>query len=221
MKRIGTGCVVHNTNKIGLFGGTFDPIHLGHLHGAIELKNRFNLDRIIFIPASIPPHKKSLKIAGTIHRLEMIRLAIKNHSDFVVSDSEIKRHGTSYSIDTISYFKSTLSKDTHLLFIIGYDAFLELHTWKFPEKVLNSISFIIMARPNESCYDSKMMKSTLNKYLSSKFSQDSHEHGNSNKNTIFFADIPLLNISSTKIRSLIKEDRSVKDLVCNILLMQL
>ena len=91
--------------RIGLFGGTFDPIHIGHLRAATEVKQGFNLDQIVFIPAALPPHKTQEAVTDAADRLKMVELAVSGHTGFTVSDLELKRSGPSYSIDTIDHFK--------------------------------------------------------------------------------------------------------------------
>ncbi|HOJ43890.1 MAG TPA: nicotinate (nicotinamide) nucleotide adenylyltransferase, partial [Syntrophorhabdaceae bacterium] len=112
--------------KIGLFGGTFDPIHIGHLRAAEEIREMYFLDVIYFIPVYIPPHKREKKIADYEDRVSMIRLSIKGNRFMKLSDIEIKRGGVSYSYDTIRYFED---KFKDIYFIIGVDAFSEINTW--------------------------------------------------------------------------------------------
>ena len=96
--------------RIGLLGGSFDPIHNGHLELANWVKNKLSLNRIIFIPAAVPPHKQNVKLTDSKHRYRMVEIAIENYSDFEISDVELKRNGISYTIDTIFYFKEIFWK---------------------------------------------------------------------------------------------------------------
>jgi nicotinate-nucleotide adenylyltransferase len=93
--------------RIGLFGGTFDPIHFGHLRAALEVKEGFDLDQIVLIPAAVPPHKTDRQVTDAADRLRMAEMAVKGNSVFTVSDIELKRSGPSYSIDTIDHFKKS------------------------------------------------------------------------------------------------------------------
>ncbi len=200
--------------RIGLFGGTFNPVHIGHISVSENLKAYFNLDKIIMIPAYIPPHKKSEEIADIDHRLAMLRIATKKHPFFSISEIEIDRKGVSYSIDTISYFKAKYDKKK-LFFIIGYDAFIELHTWKSYEKLPETISFIVMPRRADSRFEPDKMIIDLNRYLKIdlgfgyEFDKSRSAYIHKKKKNIFFADIPSPNISSTQIRSCIKRDKDI------------
>ncbi len=132
--------------NIGLFGGTFNPIHRCHLLVAGEIQKRMDLDQILFIPSGSPPHKKGEEILQAQHRLEMVRLAIRSHKKFSVSDIEIDRLGKSYTVDTIDSLNATHSQKDQLYFIIGLDAFLEFSTWKDPSRLLSLCHFIVISR---------------------------------------------------------------------------
>lgn len=131
--------------NIGIYGGTFNPIHIGHLIAAEEVLNLFELDKIIFIPVGTPPHKQHKNLASAYDRYEMIKLAISGNYKFEVSDIEIKREGYTYTYDTLMELKSIYPKDK-LHFIIGYDAFKDSDTWKMADKVYEMVSFIVVNR---------------------------------------------------------------------------
>jgi len=136
------------TLKIGLFGGSFDPIHLGHLQLAQWTHKKLSLDRIVFIPAATPPHKLAIKLTDASHRLRMIRLAIKNYAGFEVSDVELKRSGISYTIDTILYFQRTFKlKKENLFVIIGADSLVDFPNWKDPDRILQNCQIVVLQRP--------------------------------------------------------------------------
>lgn len=132
--------------KIGLLGGTFNPIHLGHLHLALEVHSRLSLDEIILIPTGIPPHKLDEELASPADRYEMVRLAIEPYPHLKVSDIEIRRPDRSYTIDTVRALKRK-SPDESYFFIIGLDAFMELESWKEPLALLESVHFVVVSRP--------------------------------------------------------------------------
>jgi len=129
--------------QIGLFGGTFNPIHRCHLLVAEEIQKRMDLDQILFIPTGSPPHKKGGEILQSRHRLEMVRLAIRSHKKFSLSNIEVDRLGESYTVDTIDSLNLTHYRRDHLYFIIGLDAFLEFSTWKDPSRLLSLCHFQI------------------------------------------------------------------------------
>ena len=139
--------------RIGLFGGTFNPIHNGHLWAALEVKSGFNLDQIYLIPAAVPPHKTPGMVANAADRLRMIHLAIADLSGIAVADVELRRPGPSYTIDTVKHFKHTLKKGSRIYLVMGLDAFLEINTWKSYKELLEQIAFIVVARPSEASPD--------------------------------------------------------------------
>ena len=133
--------------KVGIFGGTFNPIHKGHLEIAEEIRDFFSLDYVIFIPAGIPPHKENKDIVESHHRLRMTELAVEGHKYFKVSPVEVESPDISYSVNTLKMLKKELGDDTELYFIVGLDAFLEIHTWKNVDELLTLCNFIVMERP--------------------------------------------------------------------------
>ncbi len=132
--------------QIGIFGGTFNPIHRCHLLVAEEIRQRMVLDLILFIPAGEPPHKEGEEILAARHRLEMVRLAIQSHKGFLVSDLEVTRPGKSYAVETVEALYSTSYRGDELFFIIGLDAFLEIATWKNASHLLSLCHFIVISR---------------------------------------------------------------------------
>jgi nicotinate-nucleotide adenylyltransferase len=200
--RTGTG-----ERKIGLFGGTFNPIHLGHLRGAEEIREAFGLQEVIFIPAALPPHKMTEEIIQAHHRLEMVKRATRKNSQFSASDVELKRKGKSYSIDTIRYFREKF-KDS-LYFILGRDAFVEIETWKDFQNLFSLCNFIIMVRPGS------IQASPIPGALASAFRYDQGISGwvHDSGNVVFCKEINFLEISSTKVRELVEKRGSIKYLV--------
>jgi len=205
--------------RIGLFGGTFNPIHIGHLHAIQAVKEKFALDQSCVIPSAIPPHKKTHDIVDAKDRLEMVRLAISDYPYLSVSDVELKRSGPSFTIDTVNHFKSILSEDTMLYLIMGLDAFLEIDTWKSYTDFFMLISFIIMVRPGPGLDESSTDWKTIENYCKSKIS-DGYEFSttqscfiHADKKPIFIFDVNPIDISSTKIRKFIREKKSIQSMV--------
>ena len=200
--------------RIGLFGGTFNPIHSGHLRAAEKVQEAFALDKIYLIPAALPPHKEPGGVSDAKDRMEMTRLAVSNTPGVVVSNVELKRSGPSYTVDTVSHFKSKFPEDTELYFILGLDAFLEIDTWKSYMDLFHLISFIVMTRPDRSHRDAAMMWETLEAYIISnissgyRYSESKSCYVHNDKQPIFAIDVEPLDISSTHIRKLIKEGSS-------------
>ncbi|MFH0725852.1 MAG: nicotinate-nucleotide adenylyltransferase [Pseudomonadota bacterium] len=133
--------------RIGLFGGTFNPIHLGHLQAAKMVMERLSLTSLLFIPAAVPPHKALTGVVGAADRLEMIRLAISDQPGFSVSDVEINRAGPSYTIDTVTHFQSGAAGGEQYYLIVGLDAFLEIDTWNSYKTLMKTIPLVVLARP--------------------------------------------------------------------------
>lgn len=134
------------TGRIGLLGGTFNPIHSGHLALAQSAFEGFDLDKVVFIPCRKPPHKDAAPLASAEHRLAMLELAIEDDIRFEISRVEIEREGPSYSIDTVSWFAENYPGQ-ELFFIIGADTLPELHLWKDIDRLLEKCRFISFERP--------------------------------------------------------------------------
>lgn len=173
--------------KIALFGGTFNPVHIGHMAMAQVAMEKFGLDRVIFIPSNTPPHKTIKNLASARDRLQMTKQSVKGNPGFKVSDFEIKNPGKSYSIDTIKHFRKKFPKGTKLFFLIGEDGYAELDSWKKIDEILKSVTFIVVNRPG---YNAK--KGGV-RHLS--------------------VTMPGIDISSSYVRRRAKEGKSVKYLV--------
>ncbi len=184
--------------KYGIMGGTFDPIHVGHLVIAEEIRCKFKLDKVIFIPAGNPPHKDNSKITSGDHRYQMTLLATISNPYFDVSSIELDRKGITYTIDTIKELKKCCKDSAEFYFITGADSLLELSTWKEVDQLLNMCKFVAATRPGFQM--SKI--ETKVKELESKYSK-----------AIYTVSVPALQISSTDIRNRIKEGTTVKYLL--------
>src|ERR1700693_5773097 len=128
--------------RVGLFGGSFNPIHFGHLRAAEEVREMLKLDLVYFVPASSPPHKPEGELAPAEHRLQMVRLATKGNRHFMVSDVEVRRAGRSYTIDTVRHFLATLRAPSTLFLMMGTDAFAELEAWKDCDELVRQSSIV-------------------------------------------------------------------------------
>jgi len=137
----------------GLFGGTFNPFHNGHI-GIIEhVQKKYGLNKIFFIPSATPPHKPHLNLAPAKERFAMVRQSLKDHEGFVLSDKELIRKGPSFTIDTINEFKKEYGRNIKFFLLIGSDAFLDITTWKHKDKIFEAIQIIIMLRGNWKNYN--------------------------------------------------------------------
>ena len=136
--------------KIGILGGTFDPIHLGHLIIAEEARERLNLDEVLFIPTGQPWMKAGAHISPSRHRLEMTRLAIQSNPLFKVSAMEIERSGPSYTVDTLKDLREELPVSTQIFFILGLDSLKDLPRWKEPRKIVDLCTLVAITRPGSA-----------------------------------------------------------------------
>jgi nicotinate-nucleotide adenylyltransferase len=198
--------------KIGILGGTFNPIHYGHLAAAEEVRDRLKLDRILFIPSYLPPHKLEEDVPSAAERMEMVRLAISGNDHFEPSDLEIKRGGTSYTIDTIKTLRQTYA-DAELFFITGLDTFLEIQTWHDWETLLTLCCFVVLSRPGY-CFADMMkidfMRSAEKELTALDRGAMRHAVIGAGAFTVVLETVPLYDISSTGIRERVKEGRSIK-----------
>ena len=136
--------------KLGLLGGSFNPVHNGHLAIARQTREALGLDQVLFIPTSQPPHKPNGSLAPAQDRYEMVRMAIAADPVLAISDIEIRRPGKSYSIDTIRLLQQEYGAQTQLFFLIGLDAFLDFPSWRDPVILLELCQFVILSRPGLS-----------------------------------------------------------------------
>lgn len=198
--------------RLGLFGGTFNPIHYGHLRSAEEILESLALDRLLFIPAAQPPHKASGGITPFSTRLEMTRLAVEGHPVFEVSDIEGQRPGRSYSIETIRQFRARYAAAAEIFFIVGLDAILEINTWKDYRQLFTLCHFVVLDRPGSA---PKQLATVLQQEVHPQFSyqapQEAFLHPSGYQ--VFFRRTTLLEISSTRIRQLAGQGQSIRYLL--------
>lgn len=180
--------------KKAIFGGTFDPIHNGHLHIAYEALYKLNLDKVVFIPSGNPPHKQGEVTVNANLRYEMVYMAIREENKFEISDYEINKKDISYTYETLIYFNETYP-NTQWYFLTGVDCLMELETWKNLKGIMKMCKFIVFNRPGYNKNEIMQQKYILEKKY---------------ENEIIFLDIPLLEISSTEIRKSLRENRNIR-----------
>ncbi len=190
---------------IALFGGSFDPVHLGHLRIAEDIKEYYNFEKVVFIPTYLSP-LKSKHYSAAKDRLNMLKIAIKDCPYFDISDYEINKEGKSYTIDTVRYFKDIFGYNP--FFIVGSDAFLTLHKWKEPEELLKMTNFIVVNRDKDAIENIK-------NYLKERFNYNRIvlEKNFSPNPSVYLYKSRILEISSTEIRERVKNNLSIKFLV--------
>lgn len=200
--------------RIGILGGTFNPIHLGHLAAAEEVRGRLQLDSILFIPAFIPPHKQEDMPAAS-DRLEMVRRAIAGNPRFAVSDIEIRRGGMSFTIDTIDELRA-LHPGAKLYFITGCDSFMDVRTWRDWQRLLTLCTFVVLSR--EGCgFGGVTNLGFLDAREPDLRALDEGETTElaliKGDVTVLLERIPFYEISSTDIRRRVRSGRSIKYLL--------
>lgn len=205
--------------RIGLFGGTYNPIHFGHLRVATEVREAFGLDRVALIPAARPPHKRSGELASSTDRLQMLHLAVDNDPDMDISDVELRRKGPSYTVDTLAHYQGSHAADTRLFLIMGLDAMLEIDTWKAYRRLLASVPMIIISRPDPLYRSVTDGWQRLEHYLKTvvspayAFSDAEAAFVATGMAPIYILSVSALDISSTRIRKLVKSGLSIRYLV--------
>lgn len=133
--------------RVGVMGGTFDPIHVGHLTAAEWAREECRLDQVLFVPAGVPPHKEAAEVSPARHRLIMTELAVLANPAFAVSRVDVERRGKSYTVETIAALRKELPEGTELFFIMGADSLADIPTWHEPDRLLSSCQFIVTTRP--------------------------------------------------------------------------
>lgn len=133
--------------RVGVLGGTFDPIHIGHLFAAEEARIRLGLDRVLFVPAGLPPHKLHVDVTAVQDRLAMVELAIADNAAFFLSRVDVDRFGPSYTVDTLELLRDEYGSEVNLYFIMGSDSLAELLTWRKPERLIRLCRIVALTRP--------------------------------------------------------------------------
>lgn len=182
--------------RVGVIGGTFDPIHVGHLIMAEGARDVLGLRRVVFVPAGQPPHKRSSQISPAAHRLAMTRLAIAGNSFFTISRIDLERGGPSYTVDTIRLLHEAWGPDVQIYFLIGGDSLAELPTWYQPERLIETCQVVAIPRPG---HDPDLD------------ALDDQIPGASDR--IQILDLPLVDLSATEIRDRVRDQRTIRYLV--------
>jgi nicotinate-nucleotide adenylyltransferase len=199
----------------GLFGGTFNPLHNGHIDTLRVVRENFGLDRVYLIPCAVPPHKSSAGLAPGSDRLEMINASIRDIDGFFSSAMELERGGPSYTIDTVKEFKKRDTDGTITHLIIGSDAFLDITTWERYSAIFEETPVIVMTRPGsrnsfQEIAEFIQQKLSSGYCFSDKRNAFVHDKG---KQNISVAEVPLIDISSTRIRELVSSGKPFGHLV--------
>jgi nicotinate-nucleotide adenylyltransferase len=197
--------------RLGILGGTFDPIHLGHLRTAEEIGQELRLEKVYLIPSALPPHKTGDPVTPFHQRLAMARLAVSDSPLLEALDLEGRRTGFSYSIETLKEFHTLFSPDPELFFIIGVDAFLEIKSWKEYQNLFDYAHFVIIQRPGFQPEDLKPLLLDLGSEV--KETVEPNVITLPSGKTLIFMVPTLMDISSTRVRGMVMEDKSIRFLV--------
>ena len=197
--------------RLGILGGTFDPLHLGHLRAAESVREAMNLDEIVFIPSRTPPHKMRPGIASAEDRYRMVRNALEDEPTFTVSGVEVEREGPSYTIDTLSVLAKRHA-GAEIFFITGIDSFRDIQTWRRWEELLRSYAFIVHDRPGsdlETAYDA--VPEQMHSLMVEVSNEPVRREGRGG--IVYLLRTVTLDISSTEIRNMVGAGRSIRYLV--------
>lgn len=179
--------------RLGVFGGTFDPVHYGHLVAAEEVRYRLRLDKVLFVPAGMPPHKLDHDITPTRHRVAMLELAIASNPGFALSRVDIDRHGPCYTVDTLALLHEEYGPGTELFFLMGMDSLADLLTWKEPERLIRLAWLVVVGRPGFQADVNE-----LNRVLPGAAER------------ICIVDTPLMEVSSSDIRQRVQQGAPIR-----------
>lgn len=191
--------------RIALYGGTFDPVHLGHLAVARKVSQIFEIDELLFVPAWIAPHKRLREVTPALHRYAMLALATQEDPGLRVSRFELETPHRSYTVETLAHFESELGRDADLFFVMGADSWSEIQTWKDWKRLLTTTNHIVMTRPGYEL-DVVAMSEEVQGRIVDKRTSSRKEAAAPGKH-IFLSDAVQLDISATDIRDAARADR--------------
>ncbi len=196
---------------IGILGGTFNPIHFGHLRMAQELADSLHLDSVRFIPAANPPHKDAPAITAQ-HRAAMVRLGIAGNPAFTIDERELQRTGASYTLDTLHSLRSELGNQVSITLFMGSDAFTKFDTWHRWQEIIDLCHIALVQRPQLRGHDQKLSK-TLETFLHNHYSENADDLHSQPAGFVTMRQITALDISSTAIRHALQHGDSVRYLM--------
>jgi nicotinate-nucleotide adenylyltransferase len=184
-------------SRVGILGGTFDPIHIGHLAAAAGVRHALGLERVLFLPNRQPPHKPGRTVSPAADRLEMVRLAVSQHPFFAASALEVERSGPSYTVDTLTTL-AALHPDWELFFIAGADSLLEITTWHQYREVLRLAWFVAVSRPGYPLDRWEYVRQALGSELAGR---------------VIFVDLPVIDLSAEMLRQRVGQGAPITYLV--------
>lgn len=191
---------------IGIYGGTFDPVHYGHLRTALDVQQALGLEQVRFVPCAQPVHRGQPGVSAA-ERLQMLRLALADQAEFVVDDRELGRQGPSYMVDTLKSIRAEVGQQT-LILVIGADAFKHLGSWYQWQSLFDYAHVLVMSRPGSS-----HRIETEQEFLNEKLTENREDLSAATNGHLYFQDVTRLDISATRIRQMIAEKQSPRFLL--------
>jgi nicotinate-nucleotide adenylyltransferase len=191
--------------RIALYGGTFDPVHLGHLEIARRVCELFEIEKVVFIPAQVAPHKLGRPVTPPVHRYAMLALATQHDAQLMISTFEIDAPDRRYTVDTLSRFVSELGETSELFFIMGGDSWSEITTWRDWRRLLDMVNHIVVTRPDHDLTGPETVRDKVIDLRSLQVTPNSINESSGNR--IYLTDVVLKDVSSTMIRSCVREGR--------------
>lgn len=198
---------------MGVYGGTFNPVHIAHLILAEEMRERFGLDRVLFVPSGRPPHKEG-RLAEGRRRLQMVRLAIAGNENFEALDLEVKRRGPSFTIETLRELRRRFPRETSYYFLIGMDAFREITTWHEAEDLLDCAHFVIFPRPGFPLeHPGRWIPDTWKTGAPVRPKRGVRRYPVAGRKSLYLTEAISLPVSASEIRGRVRHRRSIRYLV--------
>ena len=199
---------MNRKKRIAIYGGTFDPVHLGHLEVARKVCQLFEIDELLFVPAKMAPHKLTMEVTAAIHRFAMLVLATQDEPRFYVSTFELEAPDRLYTVDTLSHFKARFGEDVDLFFVMGADSWSEIRTWRQWERLLEMVNHIVVTRPGFDI-DLDIVTPALRSRISDlRAATDQAKFVTQSEGTkILITDAVMLEVSATDIRRAVREER--------------
>ncbi len=195
--------------RIGILGGTLDPIHLGHVEAAVAARRAMTLDRVVVLPSRVPPHRQHQPLASPYHRFAMAALAVNAIDGLMVSDLELCAPGPSYTADTLTRLQGWGLTPLQIFFITGADAFAEIATWRRYPEVLDLAQFVVVSRPGDPV---SALRGRLPQ-LADRMREDGSGRAGDENTSIFLVDAPTPDVSSTEIRRRLRDGGTLRGLV--------
>ena len=192
--------------RIAIYGGTFDPVHSGHLEIARRVTELFAIDEFLFMPARVAPHKLDREVSGALHRYAMLALATRTEPRLSISTFELDGPGRQYTVDTLSHFRGQLGELTDLFFVMGADSWSEITTWRDWRRLLTLANLIVVTRPGYEISAAQMDAETAARIVDKRGANENPDTSETGTQKVFVTDAVMRDVSATAIRRAANED---------------